>query len=126
VGEQLTVVAHTAGECVILALAGELDVTNADEAEEAVRVAWQGSPSFLVFDLSRLTFMDSTGVRVLIRARRRAAERQGIVALTGLTPSVSRIVELTGLNQAFAIHPTLDAALLALSASDGAIAEPAG
>jgi anti-sigma B factor antagonist len=126
VGEQLTVVTHTAGECVILTLAGELDVTNADEAEEAVGVAWQGSPSSLVFDLSRLTFMDSTGVRVLIRARRRATERQGIVALTGLTPSVSRIVELTGLNQAFAIHPTLDAALLALSASDGAIAEPAG
>jgi anti-anti-sigma factor len=108
--EQLTVVTHTAGECVILRLAGELDVTNAAEAEEAVRVAWQDSPSHLVFDLSRLTFMDSTGVRVLVRARRMATEHQGTIALAGLTPSVSRIIEVTGLDQVIAVHATLDEA----------------
>jgi anti-anti-sigma factor len=123
--EQLTVVTHTAGECVVLTLTGELDVTNAAEAEEAVRVAWQDSPSHLVFDLSRLTFMDSTGVRVLVRARRLATERHGTIALAGLTPSVSRIIEVTGLNQAFAIHATLDEALPACSLSNGTIAEPA-
>ena len=124
-GEQLTVVTNTAGECVIVTLAGELDVTNAAEAEEAVRFAWQDSPSCLVFDLSRLTFMDSTGVRVLVRARRRATEHRGVIVLAGLTPSVARILELTGLDQAFAVHPTLDAALLALSVGEPAIAEPA-
>jgi anti-sigma B factor antagonist len=123
--EQLTVVTHTARACVILTLAGELDVTNAAEAEEAVRVAWQGSPSCLVFDLSRLTFMDSTGVRVLVQARRWATEHRGTIALAGLTPSVARIMEVTGLNQAFAIHATLDEALPAHSMSHGTIAEPA-
>jgi anti-sigma B factor antagonist len=108
--EQLTVVTRTAGKCVILTLAGELDVTNAAEAEEAVRVAWQDSPSCLVFDLTRLTFMDSTGVRVLVRARRRAIQDGGTVVLAGLTPSVSRIMEVTGLNRAFPIHATLDEA----------------
>jgi anti-sigma B factor antagonist len=110
-GEQLTVGTRSAGECVVLTLAGELDVTNAAEAEEAVRVTWRDPPSYLVFDLSRLAFMDSTGVRVLVRARRRAAEHEATVALAGLTPSVSRIIELTGLNQAFAIHATVDEAL---------------
>jgi anti-sigma B factor antagonist len=109
--EQLTVVTHTVGECVVLTLTGELDVTNADQAEEAVRVAWQESPSRLVFDLSRLTFMDSTGVRVLVRARRWATRHGATVVLTGLTPSVARIMEVTGLNRAFAIHATLDEAL---------------
>lgn len=123
--EQLTVVTHTAGECVILTLAGELDVTNAAQAEEAVRVVWQGSPSRLVFDLSGLTFMDSTGVRVLVRARRRATEHRRSVALAGLTPSVSRIIEVTGLNQAFAIHATVDEAVPGRSMSNDAIAEPA-
>jgi anti-sigma B factor antagonist len=112
-GERLTVVTHTAGECVVLTLAGELDVTNAAEAEEAVRILWQDPPSYLVFDLSRLVFMDSTGVRVLVRARRRAREHEGTIVLAGLTPSVSRIIELTGLDKAFAIHATLGEAFLA-------------
>lgn len=123
--EQLTVVTHTAGECAILTLAGELDVTNAAEAEEAVRVAWQDSPSRLVFDLTRLTFMDSTGVRVLVRARRRATQSGATVVLAGLTPSVSRIMEVTGLSRAFPIHVTLDEALLAGSLSNETIVEAA-
>lgn len=117
--EQLTVVTHTAGECVVLTLSGELDATNAAEADEAVRIAWQDPPSYLVFDLSRLVFMDSTGVRVLVRARRRATEHEGTIVLAGLTPSVSRIIELTGLNQVFTIHATLEQALPAGSVSDG-------
>lgn len=117
--EQLTVVTHTTGECAVLALVGELDVTNADEVEETVRVAWQDPPSYLVFDLSGLTFMDSAGVRVLVRARRRATEHGGTVVLAGLTPSVSRIIEITGLDQVFTIRATLDEALPAGSVSDG-------
>jgi anti-sigma B factor antagonist len=123
--EQLTVGTRTAGEYVILTLSGELDVTNAAEAEEAVRAAWQDASSPLVFDLSRLTFMDSTGVRVLVRARRRATQRGGTVALAGLTPSVSRIMEVTGLNRAFSIHATLGEALPAGALSNETIGETA-
>jgi anti-sigma B factor antagonist len=125
-GEQLTVVTHTAGECAVLTLTGELDVTNAAEAEEAVRLAWRDSPSCLVFDLTRLTFMDSTGVRVLVRARRRAAERNEAVMLVGLTPSVARIMEVTGLNRAFPIHATLEEALPAGALSNEATGETTG
>ncbi|MDN3354389.1 STAS domain-containing protein [Actinomadura sp. DC4] len=118
--EQLTVGTRTAGETVVLTFAGELDVTNAGQAEEAVRAAqaehqWDS----LVFDLSGLTFMDSTGVRVLVRAHRLAAQRGGTIALAGLTPSVSRIMEVTGLDRAFAIHATLGEALPAHSLSNG-------
>jgi anti-sigma B factor antagonist len=109
--ERLTVVTDTAGQCRILALAGELDFTNAAQVGEAVEAAWDASVPYLVFDLSRLTFMDSAGVRIFVRVRRQAAEHRRTVALAGLTPSVSRIIELTGLNQAFAIHATVDEAL---------------
>jgi anti-anti-sigma factor len=117
--EQLTVLTHTAGECMVLALVGELDVTNADEVEEAVRIAWQDPSSYLVFDLSGLMFMDSAGVRVLVRTRRRATEHAGTVVLAGPTSSVSRIIEITGLDQVFTVKATLDEALPAGSISDG-------
>jgi anti-sigma B factor antagonist len=123
--EQLTVATHTAGPCVIVALDGDLDVTNAPVAEEAVRAAWEDPHSHMVFDLTRLAFMDSTGVRVLVRARRQAGEHGATIALAGLTPSVSRIVHLTGLNRAFAVHATLGEALAAHSAGGVTIIEAA-
>lgn len=110
--ERLTVVTETAGQRMILTLAGELDFTNAAQLEEAVNAAWDAPAPYLVFDLSRLTFMDSAGVRIFVRIRRQAAEQRRTVALAGLTPSVSRILEITGLSRAFAVHPTLDDALL--------------
>jgi anti-anti-sigma factor len=113
-GERLTVVTHTSGECVIVTFAGELDVTNAAEAEQAMRRAWQGQVSHVVFDLTRLTFMDSAGVRILVRARRQAAEHRLSIALAGPTPSVARILELTGVDQAFAVHASVDEALIAV------------
>jgi anti-sigma B factor antagonist len=110
-GERLTVVTHTAGECVIVTFAGELDVTNAAETEEAVRGAWQNPASHVVFDLTHLTFMDSAGVRVLVRARRQAAEHGLTLVLAAPTPSVARILEITGVDQAFAVHATVEEAL---------------
>ncbi len=109
--ERFTVAARATGPCVILTFAGELDVTTAEEAEKAVRAASETPHSHLVLDLTRLAFMDSTGVRVLVRAHRQSTDLRATISLAGLTPRVSRIVKLTGLDRAFKIHPSLDEAL---------------
>lgn len=120
--ERLTIVTRSDGPSVILAFEGELDVTSAAKAEEAVRLAGADAPGRMILDLTRLAFMDSTGVRVLVRARRRLAERDAAVELAGLTPSVSRIMHITGLDRAFVIHDTLEEALAAVTKPvDGAL-----
>jgi anti-anti-sigma factor len=115
--ERLTIATCTTGPCVVLTFDGELDVTNAEKAEETV-LACVDVRDRMIFDLSGLGFMDSTGVRVLVRARRWLLERSGTLALAGLTPSVSRIMHVTGLHRAFAIHETLDQALADDSADE--------
>jgi anti-anti-sigma factor len=64
-------------------LTGELDISTVDDAQEQIEVAEAGSPPLLVIDLSRLEFVDSSGVRLVLLAddRARAAGRRIAVRL---------------------------------------------
>ena len=52
----------------VIAVTGEVDLATAPELERAVKAVLEGGPANLVIDLSDTTFMDSTGLRVLITA----------------------------------------------------------
>jgi anti-anti-sigma factor len=64
-------------------LTGELDIAALDDAQRQVEAAEATAPALLVIDLSRLTFVDSSGVRLalLADARARAAGRRVAVRL---------------------------------------------
>jgi anti-sigma B factor antagonist len=85
----------------VIAVAGELDISNADALDSAVAAAVAPGPARLTFDLKDLRFMDSAGIAVLIRA----AEGVGEVHLLAPAPSVRRVIEITGLTQLFTIEP---------------------
>ena len=83
---------------VILTLEGELDISCADRLTDAVeRVASCGA-SLLVIDLSGLAFIDSTGVRSLLRARELCAAGGRELLLIPGAPHIQRIFEVSGLN----------------------------
>lgn len=81
-----------------LALTGELDLSSALTFEEQLkRIECSRHPSTIVLDLSRLRFMDSTGVRLILSAHTRAArDGWGLQIIAG-TESIRRIFSLTGL-----------------------------
>ena len=56
----------------IVALAGELDLSQVGVVEQALRGAERARPDTLVLDLSGLTFLDSSGLRLVLEADRRA------------------------------------------------------
>jgi anti-sigma B factor antagonist len=70
-------------ESVEVVLTGELDISTVDDAQERIEAAEAGSPPLLVIDLSRLDFVDSSGVRLALLAddRARAAGRRVAVRL---------------------------------------------
>ncbi len=77
-------------------VAGEVDLTTADELSEAVRTGL-ASGAVLV-DLRQVTFMDSAGVRALNTALREAAARGRELRLCdGLQPAVLQVLEMTGM-----------------------------
>jgi anti-sigma B factor antagonist len=60
----------------------------------------------IVLDLSEVTFADTAGLRTLVDARRHADDAHLRYRLTGVTPSVRRAIELTGLSEMLCVEPT--------------------
>jgi anti-sigma B factor antagonist len=97
---------------IVVALAGELDLYNAHTVREALLDEAGRKPERLVIDLSKVTFIDSTGLGVLIEARTRLQNRGAfLLASPGL--ETRRALEISGLDRHFAVHETLDDALAA-------------
>jgi len=97
---------------VVVSLAGELDLYNAEEVRSALLEACAGEPGALVVDLAEVRFIDSTALGVLIEARSRLADRSGFrLAAPGL--AARRALEVSGLDRHFLVHDTVSEALAA-------------
>jgi anti-sigma B factor antagonist len=95
---------------VIVSLAGELDLYNAEEVRSALLDACAAEPELLVIDLEEVRFIDSTALGVLIEARSRMADRKGFrLAAPGL--ETRRALEVSGLDRHFLVHETVPEAL---------------
>jgi anti-sigma B factor antagonist len=95
---------------IVLSLAGELDLYNAEEVRGALLDACTGEPKVLVVDLEGVTFIDSTALGVLIEGRSRMADRSGFrLAAPGL--ETRRALEVSGLDRHFLVHDTVTEAL---------------
>jgi anti-sigma B factor antagonist len=95
---------------VIVSLAGELDLYNAEQVRSALLEACTGEPEVLVVDLGEVTFIDSTALGVLIETRSRMADRKGFrLAAPGL--ETRRALEVSGLDKHFLVHDTVPEAL---------------
>jgi anti-anti-sigma factor len=80
----------------ILGLAGEIDIANVDAVADDVRRELAAGPVLL--DLSGLSFIDSSGLRMLV-ALVRDADESGWSLTIGrdLNPMVRRLLEITGM-----------------------------
>jgi anti-anti-sigma factor len=89
-----------------VALTGDLDLSTAKRAEQAIEDAEKAGRSLLVIDLRRLSFMDSTGLRVIVSADKRA-KRAGRRAVIVQGPAaVRRVFEITRLDERLEIVDT--------------------
>jgi anti-sigma B factor antagonist len=86
------------GQCSILRLEGELDLTNKDVLWLAIGAALEHSPALLQVDLAALGFMDCAGLSVLIEAHRQLTASHRQLLITGAQPIVRRLISLLGLN----------------------------
>jgi anti-sigma B factor antagonist len=94
----MTLRVDTGGEPGIVHLVGELDIATVPLADEALTAACDEA-STVVVDLSNLTFMDSSGVRLLLQRWATQRERQGDLILRQPTPTVQRLFDLLGLEE---------------------------
>ena len=74
---------------------GEIDLYSAHAVEDAVKKAFDARFPQLVIDLRRVTFVDSSGLRVFIEARQEALKREIELRVSPGPPRVQRIFEVT-------------------------------
>jgi anti-anti-sigma factor len=87
------------GQQVRIAVEGELDLSSALTFDEEIRRAEERKPDVLVIDLSRLKFLDSTGLRLIMSAHARAKRCGHRLAIVEGTHAVQRIFRLAGVNR---------------------------
>jgi anti-anti-sigma factor len=93
---------------------GEIDLTNAHEFEAILNQAAKVDRGRVIISLSRVTYLDSQGIRVLFAVGERLStmrQRLLIVAPTGGSPR--RILEISGADSAFPIFDTVETAISA-------------
>lgn len=97
---------------VVVAPSGELDMSNAEVLEEAIEQARRTATTNLILDLRGLSFMDSSGLRLLLDTWNKsqlADRRMSVcVAKTGL---VRRVLEISGCDTILPVVADLDEAL---------------
>ena len=90
-----------------------IDAAVAIEFKDAMRVQTDDAPNLIILDLSKVEFIDSSGLGAIVAAMKAVgAKRQ--LALAGLTPTVERVFKLTRMDSVFSVFSTLDHALEAL------------
>lgn len=101
---------HKVGSANVVEVAGEVELHNAELLRDELLRAGQGEHPCLVVDLSRVSFIDSTGVGVLVGAFKRVREI-GTLSVVCPQRNVRRIFEITGLTKVFMLHNSVESAL---------------
>ena len=100
-------------DSLVLELAGEIDLHQAPQVKAQVDPIIEKKPTRFTVDLSKVDYMDSSGLALLIEAMQRVQSYGGKFAVFGLTDSVRTIFEIARLDQIFKIYPDRETALAA-------------
>ena len=97
----------------VLPLDGEIDLHVSPRVALALGQIVKKKPAKLVIDLTRVSYIDSSGLAVLIDVMQGVEEYGGIFAIAGMQETVRSIFEIARLDQVFRIFPNVESALAA-------------
>jgi anti-sigma B factor antagonist len=89
------------GSVNIISIGGRLDAYAANDVEQKLGLLITAGHVCLVVDLSRLEYISSSGLRVLLAAIKRVKKEQGDIRLACLQPSVKEVFNIAGFTQLF-------------------------
>jgi anti-sigma B factor antagonist len=97
-------------------LGGKLDSATAPELSRGLMPVLNGKPTLLIFDLAKLQFVTSMGIRLFFAAQKKQKEHGGKVSFVNLSPQIKEVFQIMGSLpdvQIFKDTAELDAYLLA-------------
>src|SRR6202023_1201538 len=97
----MNLVEKVAGDIAVVEAYGRLDSTTAKEFGDRLMALVQAGRSSIVVDLQNIVYISSAGFRVLLIANRATVEKQGGLALCGVTGEVKRLFEIGSFTDEF-------------------------
>jgi anti-anti-sigma factor len=97
-------------EPAIIALEGEIDLHESPNVREMLRPHIEAKARRVFIDMAEVSYIDSSGLAVLIDAMQRIANYGGKFGMIGLRPAVRKILEISRLDQVFRVYPDRQAA----------------
>jgi anti-sigma B factor antagonist len=88
-------------------VSGEIDLFSAPQLKERIAQLIDEGHVQLVINLEDVSFMDSTGLGVLLGTQKRLRERDGSLTIVCPPGPVHRVLTLTGLHKVFTIYESL-------------------
>lgn len=95
----------------VVTLPDEIDLTNADQAGRELDAALTPGVAAVVADMTATRFCDTSGVRMLVLAHRRAAASGVELRVVIPSASILRVLAITKVDTVLRIHPSLEEAL---------------
>ncbi len=109
--EDISIHVHVVDGSHVFELTGSLDIATSPTVRAALTSASERGDHKLIVDLTKVDFLDSTGLGALIGGQRRAKEFSGEVRLVAKEGQILRLLRITGLLKVFAVYATLEDAL---------------
>ncbi|MFQ6172214.1 STAS domain-containing protein [Oryzobacter sp. R7] len=110
---ELSVTTSRQDDVTIVSVAGEVDVYTAAQLRAALDDEVAAEHVQLVVDLDEVTFLDSTGLGVLVGRLKLVRNQSGWLRLVCSNERILRVFRITGLDKVFGIHASVDEALAA-------------
>lgn len=104
---------HTEADLLVIVLVGRLDSNTSPDLEKLICPRMEVADALIV-DMSRLDYVSSAGLRVLLKAAKIARAAKHRLALAGLTPEVQEVFDISGFTAIFAIYDSRHTAIEAL------------
>ncbi len=96
-GDALSIVSERRVDGVHVAATGELDIATAESLERELHAAEESDASMIVLDLSGLTFIDSTGLRLVLEVNDRCGGEADRLRVIAGSPALERLLDIVGL-----------------------------
>jgi anti-sigma B factor antagonist len=95
------------GDVIVISTAHDrIDAAGAIQFKDAMRVLTQETSRRVVLDMSRVNFLDSSGLGAVVAAMKALGPERKL-ELSGLTPTVQKVFRLTRMDTIFTIHDSL-------------------
>ena len=92
----------------VITVSGEVDLATSPELDTAIITAIESGTASLAIDLTDVSFMDSSGLGVIVRGLKRCREADKDLDLVITNERVLKVFGITGLDQVIPIHDSIE------------------